>query len=99
VRYCSVACRRRGLRPLDRRIEQELLALLGNGRSGGCIDPADVERRLVADGMPRRNLRQPLRMAARRLYHAGRIDILQSGRRVDPDKARGPLTLRLATGN
>lgn len=34
-------------------------------------------------------------MAARRLHHNGDIEILQAGRRVDPDTARGPIRLRL----
>ena len=34
-------------------------------------------------------------MAARRLVDAGRIEIIQRGRVVDPSTAKGPIRLRL----
>jgi Protein of unknown function (DUF3253) len=37
----------------------------------------------------------PARAAARRLVKAGRIDVVQHGRVVDGDNARGAIRLRL----
>jgi len=38
---------------------------------------------------------EPARCAARRLVAAGRIEIVQGGRVVDPSTAKGPIRLRL----
>jgi hypothetical protein len=38
---------------------------------------------------------ESVRMAARRLQRAGRIEITQQGRPVNPDTAKGPIRLRL----
>ena len=94
VRYCSSACRRRGLRPIDRRLEIELLTFLAQQAAGTTICPSDLARRLEHDETRWRPLLESIRMAARRLCHAGRAEILQSGRRVDPDEARGPIRIR-----
>ncbi len=94
VRYCSDACRRRGLRPIDRRLETELLAFLAQRPAGNSICPSDLARRLERDETHWRPLLEPIRMAARRLHHAGSVEVLQSGRRVDPDRARGPIRIR-----
>ena len=98
VRYCSAACRRRGVCAIDRRIETELLKLLDACPAGETVCPTEVARRIDADGMHWRDLLEPVRMAARRLHHAGELEILQSGRRVDPDTARGSLHLRRCRG-
>jgi hypothetical protein len=42
-----------------------------------------------------RVLMEPARMAARRLAAAGRVEITQRGRVVDPSTARGPIRVRL----
>ncbi len=94
IRYCSDACRRRGLRPIDRRLETELLAFLARRPAGSTICPSDLARRLEPDETRWRPLLEPIRMAARRLHHAGSVEVLQSGRRVDPDRARGPIRIR-----
>lgn len=98
VRFCSAACRRRGVRAIDRTIETELLAQLDACPAGSTVCPTEVARRIDADGMRWRDLLEPVRMAARRLQYAGKLEILQSGRRVDPDTARGSLRLRRARG-
>jgi hypothetical protein len=92
VRHCSTACRRR--RAGDRRLEHELLALLDERPRSASICPSELARRLRPEGDDWRALMEPVRSAARRLFHAGEIDILQGGRRVDPDRARGPVRYR-----
>ncbi|MCG6943186.1 MAG: DUF2256 and DUF3253 domain-containing protein [Thiohalocapsa sp.] len=94
VNYCSDACRKRGLSARDRHIEQIILDLLEQRAAEASICPSEVARRLAADG-DWRVLMEPVRMAARRLQRAGRIDITQQGRPVDPDTAKGPVRLRL----
>jgi hypothetical protein len=98
VRYCSAACRRRGLRAIDRHIEAELLVLLDACPAGSTVCSTDVAQRIETNGMHWRELLEPVRMAVRRLQHAGELEILQSGRRVDPDTARGSLSLRRCRG-
>jgi hypothetical protein len=39
---------------------------------------------------------EPARRAARRLVDAGRVEITQKGRVVDPSTAQGPIRLRRA---
>jgi hypothetical protein len=58
------------------------------------ICPSEAARRLAmgADWHP---LMESVRMAARRLQRAGRIEITQQGRPVNPDRAKGPIRLRL----
>ena len=97
VRYCSDACRRRGLRAVDRQLETELLAFLDKRAGGRSICPSELARRLETDDTNWRDLLEPIRMASRRLYHAGQVEILQGGRPVDPDTARGPIRLRRAS--
>ena len=99
VRYCSGACRHRGLNALDRHLETELLDFLARRPEGSSVCPSELARRLAPDETQWRALMEPIRMAARRLYHIGKVTILQSARHVDPDTARGPIRLRLASDN
>jgi len=94
VRYCSDACRRRGLKPIDRRIEAALLECLDQRPAGSTICPSEVARRLAYDETEWRALLEPIRMAARRLHQAGVVEVTQSGRKVDPSSARGPIRIR-----
>ena len=94
VRYCSGGCRERGLKPQDRRLEAELLALLDERSEGKTICPSELARRLESEATAWRALMEPIRMAARRLYHRGYLEILQGGRTVDPDSAKGAVRLR-----
>ncbi|HHP7235270.1 MAG TPA: DUF3253 domain-containing protein [Desulfobacterales bacterium] len=101
VKYCSEKCRRNGLKPIDRRLEKAILELLGDRASGASICPSEAARRLrppdAEDSW--RELMQPVRNAARRLAASNRIVFLQAGRPVDPSRAKGPVRLKLATGN
>lgn len=94
VRYCSDGCRKRGLKPRDERLETELLALLGQRGENKTICPSELARRLEADEAAWLALMEPIRMAARRLHHRGQLEIIQGGRLIDPDSARGPIRLQ-----
>ena len=93
VRYCSDACRRHGVDDVDRALEAAIVDLLG-GRRGATICPSEAARAVGGDDW--RPLMEPARRAARRLVAAGRIQIAQGGRVVDPSTAKGPIRLRLA---
>jgi hypothetical protein len=94
VKYCSDACRRRGLSSHDRHIEAVILDLLEQRAAEASICPSEAARQLAGAGDWRAQM-ETVRMAARRLQRAGRIDITQKGRTVDPDTAKGPIRLRL----
>ena len=95
VRYCSAACRRRRVRPVDEQLEQAVLDLLARRSRGSTICPSEAAR-LVHEGDDEgwRDLMEPARRAARRLVAAGLVEITQSGRVVDPSTARGPIRIR-----
>jgi hypothetical protein len=84
VRYCSDACRSRRVSAADLALEADILARLGALPRGRTIPSAPDE---------------PSRRAARRLTAAGRIELLQSGRLVDPSTAKGEFQLRLLDPN
>ncbi|SEC98511.1 hypothetical protein SAMN04489844_3402 [Nocardioides exalbidus] len=95
VRYCSSACRRRGVTPVDRALEDALLEL---SRSAGArtVDVSEAARAVAAStGTPRRELEEPARRAARRLVERGEVTVVQRGRVVDPSTAKGPMSVRL----
>jgi hypothetical protein len=92
VRWCSDACRRRGVRAVDEQLETAILELLDARASGATICPSEAAQRVDADGW--RELMEPARRAARRLVDRGRLEVLQQGRVVDPSRARGPIRLR-----
>jgi hypothetical protein len=92
VRYCSQACRRRGIRPVDRDLEDALRDLLATRARDGSVCPSEAAR-LVAP-QQWRALMEPARAAARRLVAAGEAEITQQGRVVDPSRARGPIRVR-----
>ena len=95
VRWCSDACRRRKVRPVDEALERAIVALLDRRARGATICPSDAAR-AVHDGDDEgwRDLMEPARRAARRLVAAGRVEITQGGRVVDPSTARGPIRIR-----
>ena len=97
VRYCSAACRRRGVTAADRSLEAAIIALLETRSQGSTICPSEAVRALDpgVTGEALRAQMEPARRAARRLVNAGRLDIIQRGRVVDPSTARGPVRLRL----
>jgi len=94
VRYCSAACRRRGVRQVDRDLEAAITELLARRAGGATICPSEAARRVAPDGW--RELMEPARMAARRLVVAGRVEIVARGAVVDPSTAKGPIRIRRA---
>ncbi len=93
VRYCSQRCRRAKVNDTDRRLEQSILSLLDDRAGGATICPSEVARALGGEDW--RDLMEPARAAARRLTAAGRVEITQGGKVVDPSTARGPIRIRL----
>lgn len=93
VRYCSASCRKRGLRPEDKKIEQALVALLAERGFRKTICPSEVVRTLYPEDEWRSKMER-VRQAARRLTNQGTAEILQGGVPVDPSKAKGPIRIR-----
>lgn len=96
VRYCSNRCRRHGLTDQDAVIEKRILDRLADRTKQPTTCPSEIARAIAPDDWPDQVER--VREAARRLVSVGRIEMLQDGRPVDPDRARGPLRLRLRSG-
>lgn len=96
VRYCSKACRGRGMGPVDRELETAILDILARRAANTTICPSEAARIVSPESW--RRLMEPARRAARRLVAAGRLEILQRGRVVDPTDARGPIRLRRSAG-
>lgn len=92
VRYCSHACRQRGVAPTDRALETALLELLSHRARGATVCPSEAAR--VVGGPDWRPLMEPARAAARRLVVRGEVEITQGGRVVDGSTARGPIRVR-----
>lgn len=93
VKWCSAACRRAGLTAVDERLEWAIVGLLESRAGGATACPSEAARSVGGTGW--RALMEPARCAARRLVAAGRIEIVQGGRVVDPSTAKGPIRLRL----
>lgn len=96
VRYCSDACRERGVRPVDRELEDGIRSLLERRAASATICPSEAARLVGGDGW--RELMEPARRAARRLVASGEVEITQGGRVVDPSTAKGPIRIRRARG-
>ncbi len=94
VRYCSDACRRRGIRPVDTRLSETILELLNARAAGATICPSEAARAVGGDEW--RDLMEPARRAARRLVADGEVEITQRGAVVDPSTAKGPIRIRRA---
>jgi hypothetical protein len=92
VRWCSDACRRRRVRPVDRELEAAILDLLAARAADATICPSEAARAVDPEGW--RDLMEPARSAARRLVADGRAQITQGGRVVDPSTAKGPIRVR-----
>ena len=92
VRYCSQGCRSAGVTDVDRRLAARIETLLDARAGGATICPSEVAR--AEGGTDWRPLMEPARQAARRLVAAGRVEIVQGGRVVDPSHARGPIRIR-----
>jgi hypothetical protein len=89
VRYCSDACRRRGVTDVDAALERRILDLLAHRAGGATICPSEAARAESPDGHM-----EPARRAARRLVDAGEVEITQKGSVVDPSTAKGPIRIR-----
>ncbi len=92
VRYCSSACRRRGVTDEDHRLEDAILSLLDQRDRTKSICPSEAAS--VVGGEDWRDLMEHVRRAARRLANAGRVEITQRGKPVDPSRFRGPVRIR-----
>ena len=92
MRYCSRGCRARGVRAVDRALEDAIEALLEGRSRGATICPSEAARVVAPEGW--RELMEPTRRAARRLVHAGKLQILSRGAVVDPSDFKGPIRLR-----
>lgn len=97
VRYCSDACRRKGLTATDRLLEAAILDLLRLRGSGKTICPSEAALRVAASpsGEHWRPLMPAARSAARRLSAVGAVEVVQGSRRVDPSTSKGPIRIRL----
>ena len=98
VRYCSSACRQRGVRTVDQALESAITTLLDERARGATICPSEAAT-IVAHGQGIdddrwRNLMEPARAVARRLVAAGEVEIVQRGRVVDPSTAKGAILIR-----
>lgn len=94
VRHCSDACRRARLTDVDRQLEASVEGLLDARAAGASICPSEAAREV--GGAAFAPLMEPARRAARRLVAAGRVEITQGGRVVDPSTAKGPIRIRRA---
>ncbi|PHX81224.1 MAG: hypothetical protein CK540_03720 [Thermoleophilia bacterium] len=92
VRYCSSACRKRGITTTDKALEATLVDLLAQGSAGSTVCPSEAAH--AVGGEDWQKLQEPARRAARRLVATGTFEITQGGRVVDPSTARGPILLR-----
>jgi hypothetical protein len=75
-------------------IETTIRELLERRGPGKTICPSDAARALGGDDAFR-PLMEPVRAAARAMVDRGELEITQSGRVVDPERARGAIRLRL----
>lgn len=92
VRYCSTACRKRKVKPIDTALEQTILSLLADRARSATICPSEAARALGSDDW--HDLMEPARCAARRLVASGDVEITQGGRMVDPSSFKGPIRIR-----
>ena len=93
-RYCSAACRKRKVRPVDRELGGAILGLLAGRAGGASICPSEAARAVAEGEDAWKELMEPARRAARRLVAAGEVEITQKGRVVDPSTAKGPIRVR-----
>jgi len=95
VRWCSQACRRRGVAPVDEALAAAIVGLLDRRPGAASICPSEAARAVGGEDPARwRPLMEPARAAARRLVAAGEVEMTQRGRVVDPSTARGPVRIR-----
>ncbi|MBS1800459.1 MAG: DUF3253 domain-containing protein [Acidobacteria bacterium] len=97
AKYCSQACSGYAKGEKAAELEAAILELLEECGKGKTICPSDAAKRVGGTGARRdwEGLMQPAREAARRLVKAGKIVVMQNGRVVDAEEAKGALRLRL----
>jgi hypothetical protein len=97
AKYCSQACSGYSKGERDAELEAAILELLAERGVGKTICPSDAAKRVGGTGSRRdwEGLMQATREAARRLVKAGKIVVMQNGRVVDAEKAKGALRLGL----
>ena len=92
VKYCSDACRKKKVQPVDTALEAAIIELLAGRARDASICPSEAARHV--GGETWRELMEPARLAARRLVERGEVQITQGGRVVDPSRAKGPIRIR-----
>lgn len=100
-KYCSAACRKRKVKPIDRGLESSIQELLSQRAEGASICPSEAAKAVsLRDEGPGHgdwaSLMEPARCAARRLAAAGAVEITQKSQVVDPSTAKGPIRIRVA---
>ncbi|RYF11873.1 MAG: DUF2256 and DUF3253 domain-containing protein [Deltaproteobacteria bacterium] len=96
VKYCSSACRSHRPKAPDRALEETILSLLRARGAGKTICPSEAARAVFGETQGlQAECMQRSRAAARRLCAQGRLVVTQGGHVVDPDRARGPIRLKL----
>ena len=97
AKYCSQACSGYAKGERDAELEAAILELLAERGVGKTICPSDAAKRVGGTDSRRgwEGLMQPTREAARRLVKKGKIVVMQNGRVVDAERAKGALRLGL----
>ena len=92
VKYCSDACRKQRLTAVDTALEDAILQLLNARARDASICPSEAAR--AVGGESWQSLMEPARKAARRLVTQEKVQITQTGKVVDPSRAKGPIRIR-----
>jgi hypothetical protein len=97
AKYCSQTCSGYAKGAKAEELEAAILELLGERGEGKTICPSEAAKRVGGTDARRdwEGLMQPVRDAARRLVKAGKIVVLQNGRVVDAERAKGALRFGL----
>ena len=94
VKYCSSKCSKNKPKRIDKVLEQKILDLAATRLNGSTLCPSEATRAVFPEE-DWKNQMERTRQAARRLFHAGKIEILQKGKIVsDPSNLKGPIRLR-----
>lgn len=95
AKYCSQACSGYAKGERDAELEAAILELLAERGEGKTICPSEAAKRVggTAERRDWEGLMQPVREAARRLVNAGKIVVMQNGRVVEAERAKGAIRL------
>jgi hypothetical protein len=101
VKYCSDACRKNRLSEIEKQIERTIMDLLHSRGPASSICPSEAAQKVVGDRDEKkwRHLLESARMAARRLAHGGKINVMQAGKAVDPSHFKGGSSTILKTSS